>query len=104
VIFVTPFQVVLLNGGSSAGKSTIARCLQSLLAKSWLTFGIDDLMDAMPPGLLGSSDGIQIAPDGQIAVGPAVRDLEQAWMRGLAAMARAGAGLILDLVLFGRRG
>jgi chloramphenicol 3-O phosphotransferase len=95
---VTPFQVVVLNGGSSAGKSTIARCLQSLLAEPWLSVGIDDFIAAMPPGLLGSPDGIQVSPDGQITVAPAVRDVEQAWMRGIAAMAQAGAGLILDLV------
>ena len=30
-------QVIALNGGSSAGKSGIARCLQSLLPDPWLS-------------------------------------------------------------------
>ena len=38
-----PIQVIVLNGGSSSGKSTIARRLQSVLPRPWLTFGTDDM-------------------------------------------------------------
>ncbi len=31
--------VIVLNGGSSSGKSGIARCLQAILPGSWLTIG-----------------------------------------------------------------
>jgi chloramphenicol 3-O phosphotransferase len=92
-------QVIVLNGGSSSGKSTLARCLQAVLPKPWLTLSVDDFLNAMPPAMLASEDGIVIAPDGQIAVGPGLRALEAAWSQGVAAMARAGAGIILDLVL-----
>jgi chloramphenicol 3-O phosphotransferase len=91
-------QVIVLNGGSSSGKSSLARCLQSLLPRPWLTLGVDDLLTALPPAMLESEDGIVIAADGQISVGPGLRALEAAWSHGVAAMARAGAGIILDLV------
>ena len=91
-------QVIVLNGGSSSGKSSLARCLQSLLPEPWLTLGVDDLLTAMPPAMLESADGIVFASDGQITVGPGLRALEAAWSQGIAAMARAGAGIILDMV------
>jgi chloramphenicol 3-O phosphotransferase len=91
-------QVIVLNGGSSAGKSSIARSLQSLLPEPWLTIGVDDLLTALPPAMLASEHGIQFLPDGRITVGPGLQALEAAWSQGIAAMARAGAGIILDVV------
>jgi len=41
-------QVIVLNGGSSSGKSTIARALQDVLPGVWLTFGTDVLAEALP--------------------------------------------------------
>ena len=38
----------MLNGGSSSGKSGIARCLQAVLPDPWLVFGVDTLIQAMP--------------------------------------------------------
>jgi chloramphenicol 3-O phosphotransferase len=37
-------QVIVLNGGSSSGKSGIARCLQAILPDPWLAFGTDTLV------------------------------------------------------------
>jgi chloramphenicol 3-O phosphotransferase len=39
-------QVIVLNGGSSSGKSGIARCLQAVLPDPWLVFGVDTLIAA----------------------------------------------------------
>jgi chloramphenicol 3-O phosphotransferase len=36
--------VIVLNGGSSSGKSGIARCLQAVLPDPWLAFGTDTLV------------------------------------------------------------
>jgi chloramphenicol 3-O phosphotransferase len=94
-----PIQVIVLNGGSSSGKSTIARRLQSVLSQPWLTFGTDTLVEAMPPS--SQASGIEFMPDGEVAVGPAFRTLEAAWIRGIAAMARAGARIIVDEVFLG---
>ncbi|HMD94594.1 MAG TPA: chloramphenicol phosphotransferase CPT [Trebonia sp.] len=92
-------QVIVLNGGSSSGKSGIARCLQAVLPDPWLTLGADTLVQAMPASTQKS--GIEFAPDGEVIVGATFRALEAAWIAGVAAMARGGARIILDEVFLG---
>ncbi|MFD9002150.1 chloramphenicol phosphotransferase CPT [Streptomyces sp. NPDC059582] len=94
-------QVIVLNGGSSSGKSGIARCLQAVLPEPWLSVGIDSLVDSMPASLKTSPAGIDFAPDGGVSVGPRFRALEAAWMTGIAATVRAGARIIVDDVFLG---
>ncbi|MPZ79876.1 MAG: chloramphenicol phosphotransferase CPT [Actinophytocola sp.] len=93
--------MIVLNGGSSSGKSGIARCLQAVLPDPWLAFGVDTLIDAMPASMRASDAGIEFAPDGEVIVGAEFRSLEAAWIEGVAAMARAGAGVIVDEVFLG---
>ncbi|KDN81130.1 chloramphenicol phosphotransferase CPT [Kitasatospora cheerisanensis] len=88
-------RVIVLNGGSSSGKSSLARALQAQLPEPWLTFGIDDLIAAMPPALLEGGGGIELG-EGVVTVGDAFRRLEGAWMAGVAATARAGAPVVAD--------
>jgi chloramphenicol 3-O phosphotransferase len=95
-------QVIVLNGGSSSGKSGIARCLQAILPDPWLALGVDKLMEAMPASMEASEAGIEFAPDGGITVGPQFRRLEATWMAGVAAMAHAGARVILDEAFVGQ--
>jgi chloramphenicol 3-O phosphotransferase len=94
-------RVIVLNGGSSSGKSGIARCLQAVLPQPWLTFGVDTLIAAMPAAMEPSAGGIEVAADGQVTVGPQFRALEAAWIEGIAAMARAGARVIVDEAFLG---
>ncbi|TMR08740.1 chloramphenicol phosphotransferase CPT [Nonomuraea turkmeniaca] len=94
-------QVIVLNGGSSSGKSGIVRCLQAILPDPWLAAAVDSLVEAMPASMQASDAGIEFAPDGGVNVGPAFRALQAAWMEGVAAMARAGAGVIVDDVFLG---
>ncbi|WP_330330743.1 chloramphenicol phosphotransferase CPT [Streptomyces sp. NBC_00536] len=94
-------QVIVLNGGSSSGKSGIARSLQVVLPDPWLTLGVDTLIEAMPVAMTESDAGIEFAPDGDIVVGPEFRTLEEAWITGVVAMARAGARVIVDEVFLG---
>jgi chloramphenicol 3-O phosphotransferase len=94
-------QVIVLNGGSSSGKSTLARALQAALAEPWLTFGVDDFVAALPASLMSSDAGIAFASDGGVTVGPAFSALDAAWVAGIAAMARAGARVIVDEVFLG---
>jgi len=94
-------QVIVLNGGSSSGKSGIVRCLQAVLPDPWLALGTDTLVDAMPASLRASDAGIEFAADGEVTVGPEFRTLEAAWIEGVAAMARAGARVIVDEVFLG---
>ena len=89
-------QAIVLNGGSSSGKSSIARALQALLPEAWLTFSVDGFVQAMPPAMLESEAGLVFLPDGRISVGPGIRRLRDAWDLGVAAVARAGVGVIID--------
>ncbi|MCX5057279.1 chloramphenicol phosphotransferase CPT [Streptomyces sp. NBC_00201] len=90
-------QVIVVNGGSSSGKTGIVRCLQAVLPEPWLAFGVDSLIEAMP----GEGTGIEFAPDGGVSVGPEYMALESAWATGIAAMVRAGARVIIDDVFLG---
>lgn len=94
-------QVIVLNGGSSSGKSGIARCLQAVLPDPWLAFGVDTLIQAMPESWRTSAAGIEFASGGAVIVGPEFRTLETAWIEGVAAMARAGARIIVDEAFLG---
>ena len=94
-------QVIVLNGGSSSGKSGIARCLQAILPDPWLAFGTDTLVEAVPVSTRTSAAGIEFASDGEVIVGPEFRTLEAAWIAGIAAMAHAGARIIVDEVFLG---
>lgn len=94
-------QMIILNGGSSSGKSGIVRCLQDVLPDPWLAFGCDSFIDAMPAKMQASDGGIVIAADGEVNVGAEFRELEVAWTEGIVAMARAGARIIIDDVFLG---
>jgi chloramphenicol 3-O phosphotransferase len=96
---VTP-DVIVLNGGSSSGKTSIARCLQHLLPEPWLTLSVDDLVAALP-GRGEEGELVTFSPDGAVSVGAGFRRLEAAWYAGIAAIARAGVGVIVDEVFLG---
>jgi chloramphenicol 3-O phosphotransferase len=89
-------QIIVLNGGSSSGKSGIARCLQAILPRPWITLSVDDMIDALPPSLMESDAGVAFGQQGEVAIGEGFREMEAAWLTGIAAMARAGARVIID--------
>lgn len=98
--------VIILNGGSSSGKSSLARELQRLLEEPWITLGVDDLLAALAPSLVGDAPAhpghptlLSYGADGSVHVSPRWGPVESAWYCGIAAMARAGLGVILDEVL-----
>ncbi|WP_369145666.1 chloramphenicol phosphotransferase CPT [Streptomyces sp. R44] len=93
--------MIILNGGSSSGKTGIVRCLQAVLPEPWLAFGVDSFVDALPAKMQDSDDGIVFDADGGVGVGAAFRELEAAWAGGLVAMARAGARIVVDDVFLG---
>ncbi|WP_237685179.1 chloramphenicol phosphotransferase CPT family protein [Arthrobacter sunyaminii] len=92
-------QVIVLNGGSSSGKSSISRALQEMLPGLWLTFGVDTFIEALPNRGDSPRAGITYVQDGTITFSAAHRALELSWYTGLSSMARAGAHLILDEVM-----
>ena len=91
-------RVIVLNGGSSSGKSGIVRCLQAVLPRPWLAMAIDTFVESLPAAM---RDGIEVAADGDVRVGAEFRRLEAAWMAGVAATVRAGAPVIVDDVFLG---
>ncbi|MET7382112.1 chloramphenicol phosphotransferase CPT [Streptomyces sp. NPDC005526] len=93
--------MIILNGGSSSGKSGIVRCLQAVLPDPWLAFGCDSFVDALPARMQASDGGIAFSADGEVSVGAEFRALEAAWTEGVVAMARAGARIIIDDVFLG---
>lgn len=93
--------MIVLNGGSSSGKTGIARCLQAVLPDAWLVLGVDTLIEAMPLSTRMSAAGIEFADGGGVSVGPGFRALEDAWIQGVVAMARAGARIIVDEAFLG---
>ena len=93
--------VVILNGASSAGKTSIVRELQRTLPRTWLADGIDRLLEMLPPALRDDDAGLKFQSDGMFTVGPELRRAEAAWMTGVAAMARAGASIFVDDVFLG---
>ena len=94
-------QAIILNGGSSSGKTTIVRRLQAELPEPWLAFSIDGFVEALPERMQSSDSGIQFGSDGAVSIGAQFRTLEAAWMAGVAATARAGARVVIDDVFLG---
>lgn len=93
--------MIVLNGGSSAGKSGIARCLQAVLPDPWLVLGTDTFVEAMPLASRMSPAGLEVGATGEVTVGPEFRALEATWIEGIVAMARAGARIIVDEAFLG---
>ncbi|GLK16787.1 chloramphenicol phosphotransferase [Herbiconiux flava] len=93
--------MIVLNGGSSSGKSTVARALQELLPGIWLTFGVDTFIEALPGRGDSPRSGIGFGFDaeGAVLLSEEYTRLEDAWYSGLGSMVKSGAHLILDEVL-----
>lgn len=91
--------VIVLNGGSSSGKTSIARALQESLPGTWLTFGVDTFIEALPGRGDSPKSGISYGADGTVVVTEQYKRLERAWYSALHSLAQSGANIILDEVL-----
>jgi chloramphenicol 3-O phosphotransferase len=105
--------VVVLNGASSAGKTTIAsgfRDRRAAVGDFWLLTGIDDILAKLPSDWMSagpdvgafSADGIRFerTPEGvTVRVGRVGRQLLRAYQAGVAASARVGLNVIVDEVV-----
>jgi chloramphenicol 3-O phosphotransferase len=104
-------RVVVLNGTSSSGKSTLAKALQARLDEPWLLVGIDTVVFALPGAWLDPPRWADVfryvepaagAPAGvtfRIETGPLGLRLVDGLHRAVAALADAGLSVIVDHVL-----
>ncbi|MBN2303607.1 MAG: hypothetical protein JXQ72_03975 [Anaerolineae bacterium] len=111
-----PGNVILLNGTSSAGKTTLAKVLQSSLDKPYLHLGNDQFLHPnRPKNLLIYGDGTEptqfegwrvVIRERQFAelhIGPLALQWVTGMYRAMAAWSASGNDLIADVVLHDRR-
>jgi chloramphenicol 3-O phosphotransferase len=102
-------RIILINGTSSSGKTTLVKGLQATLPDLWLEMGIDRFAYALPGRVLGQLTWPQlfryVRPDGE-SDGPFTIEttpLGQRFISGIhvtaAALAETGLNVIVDHVL-----
>jgi chloramphenicol 3-O phosphotransferase len=90
-----PGRVIVLNGGSSAGKTTLGRGLQSSLPDTWLLLGIDLLIWMLPPEMINDANGLSVH-EGVIKRGDLFMSLYGGFQTAAGALARSGVNVLLD--------
>ena len=100
-------KIVLLNGVGSAGKSSIARALQTITTAPFLHVQMDAFLDMLPEALQNHADGFSfetVLEDGRPSVvirsGPVGARTTRGMRHAIAAMAGQGNNLIVDDVIF----
>jgi chloramphenicol 3-O phosphotransferase len=106
---VTSGRIVVLNGTSSSGKSTLASALQAALPDPALVIGLDTFVFALPGRYLDQplwSEVFRYVRDGgatdgpfRIETGPLGHALISGMHRSVAALAGAGLDVIVDHVI-----
>lgn len=96
--------IILLNGSSSSGKSTLARALQRRLDPQPVVTGLDSFVfGQLPAAWHGAPHGVYFSQraDGAVPVhfGPGGQAMVRAFHRSVAAMADCGLSVIVDDVL-----
>ncbi len=89
--------IVVLNGTSSAGKSSIGRALQTSANGLWLLAGLDAYLDLLGKPVLNAT-WPEILGD-PVQPGPVGDDLVRAMYAAAAAIARAGVNVVMDVVI-----
>lgn len=92
--------LILLNGSSSSGKTSISRALQELLPAGYLAFSIDNVFQWLPMRWHNSEAGFRFEPHPngalQIMSGPEALTATRAWRRMVRAALDAGVRAIVD--------
>lgn len=95
--------VIVLNGTSSAGKSSLARALQQAAAGNFLHVQMDTFLSMQPPRLNNHPDAFVFRPvegadppEIAIETGPFCQQLLDGMRRSVKALADAGLDLVVD--------
>jgi chloramphenicol 3-O phosphotransferase len=106
-----PGRIVLLNGSSSAGKTTLARAIQVRRREPWFHLALDQFRDGMPPAYRGLNSpdgtpgarGLNVVPVNrgglrvtEVRFGDVGRRMLRGMHRAVAAFAAAGNDVIVD--------
>jgi chloramphenicol 3-O phosphotransferase len=104
-----PGRIVLLNGTSSSGKTTLIRALQDRLPDPWIEIGIDRFVFALPRRYLNQPLWSEVfryvrlpgAPEDEFTIetGPLGERLVSGMHRTVAALAEEGLDVIVDHVI-----
>ncbi len=112
-----PGKVILLNGCSSAGKTTLAKKLQQMLPEPYQHISLDQFRDGLPDRVRGLNSpagspgacGLNVVPaqiDGAwttaIQFGPHGDRILAGMRRAIASLSELGCGVIADDLLFKR--
>jgi chloramphenicol 3-O phosphotransferase len=108
-------RIILLNGSSSAGKTTLAITLQQLLPDPWHHIALDQFRDGLggryrglnsPPGTPGAR-GLNVVPVPrgservtEVQFGDLGKQVLRGMRRAIAAFAREGNNVIIDDLMF----
>jgi chloramphenicol 3-O phosphotransferase len=108
-------RIILLNGSSSAGKTTLAITLQQLLPDPWHHIALDQFRDGLggryrglnsPPGTPGAR-GLNVVPVAlgnervtEVQFGDLGKQVLRGMRRAIAAFAREGNNVIIDDLMF----
>jgi len=99
---VTPGKIIILNGTSSSGKTSIVRALQDILDEPFLDAGIDKFIWMLPRRYLDRPLWDKVLGLATEA-GPLGHRLMSGMHQAIAALSRAGNNVVADHVLVERR-
>ena len=106
--------VILLNGTSSAGKTTLAKHLQSALPGCWQHMALDQFRDGLPDHYRGlnapdgstGASGLNVVPNTsqdpaftEVVFGEDGKKMLRGMRRAMKAMTDAGVSIIIDDIL-----
>jgi chloramphenicol 3-O phosphotransferase len=104
---VTLPRVVILNGVSSVGKSSVGRALQEITQAPMLYVAMDDYLSMLPRHTFGTPEGLTFitrddngSPSTEVVAGVLVRKALADMRCAVAALAAAGNDVIVDDVMF----
>ena len=110
-------EVIVLNGASSAGKSTLAVALQAELiaaGECWFVWAVDDFLAKLPEAWLGyfevgdhADEGVRFDRVGdaiELRTGPIGDGLFAVYRETIGRLARAGLNVIVDEVILTESG